>query len=215
MDAFCRLKTAPTNLLTVLSCSSIILENVYSPQDLPSTGYRDSLWPMQLRISSPEKTISIAVLVCCACVACGGPAATAFSGGRTRAIFEADRPFDDAPLSEADFVGNDQLNHRSPSSPPAPQTSEALPPLSSRPVLGYRVQVHSFRDRNTAEAAMSQLRRRFNMGDVRLHIDHEPPYHKVRVGDFRSKENAARILKKIQSRKEYRDAWIVDTMVNP
>ncbi len=180
-------------------------------QSSGSSGYRDSLCSMQLRMSFLDNLISIAVLVCCAGAACGGPPAPASSGGRTLAIFEADRPFDDAPLSEVDLAGNSQPPPR----PPSPAPPEQLPPPSSRSVRGYRVQVHSFRDRNTAEAAMSQLRRRFNMGNVRLYIDHEPPYHKVRVGDFRSKENAAHILKKIQSRKEYRDAWIVDTMVKP
>ena len=170
---------------------------------------------MPFRIPFRQVNItSLAVLAaCCAGFACGGPAATTSSGGSTRSTFEADRPFDDAPLTEAELSGNRRPQDRRtesavPETPPAP-----TPP---RAVRGYRVQIHSFRDRNTAETAISQLRRRFNnMGNVRIYIDHEPPYYKVRVGDFRSKADADRILKQLQSRKEYRDAWIVETMVKP
>jgi len=47
-----------------------------------------------------------------------------------------------------------------------------------------------------------------------VYIQHIPPYYKVRVGDFLTKEEA-KVVKQQAMQMGYRGAFIVETMISP
>ncbi len=58
---------------------------------------------------------------------------------------------------------------------------------------GYRVQIFSATSRESAERSLKEAKSRLEREDV--YIEFEPPYFKVRVGNFRSKSDADDFLK--------------------
>lgn len=151
----------------------------------------------------------ILTYTCCLTLACGSPVASRTSAV-TRSTIESERPFDDAPLADSEITAV---------SVPTKET-EPLKEISSEPpaptVRGFRIQVHSLQDKNAAEAAAAKLRQRLQpLGAIRTYIDFESSLYKIRVGDFPSRPDAVDFQDILKERPDYRDAWIVETMINP
>lgn len=156
------------------------------------------------------------IWVYCVCLACGPPPAVKPSSGMSRSSFEADRAYDDPPLTEAELagMGGTQTNRRPAPTPDEPTIRSETP--SRKAVRGYRVQVHSFRDRKTADIARRQLQQQLeDLSGVRVHIEEEPSSYKIRVGDCLTKAEAEKLMRTLRTRKGYPDAWIVETLVYP
>ena len=64
------------------------------------------------------------------------------------------------------------------------------------PVIGFRVQVFAASNRAAAESAMANVRDTLGQDDV--YIESEPPYFKVRVGNFRTREAAEGLMERLQ-----------------
>ena len=73
---------------------------------------------------------------------------------------------------------------------------------------GFRVQIFSSSTRGSAENAQMQARIQLARDDV--FIDFEPPYFKVRVGNFQTRNNAEILLEEV-TKKGYETAFIVQT----
>ena len=73
---------------------------------------------------------------------------------------------------------------------------------------GFRVQIFSSSTRGSAENAQMQARVQLARDDV--FIDFEPPYFKVRVGHFQTRNNAEILLEEV-TKKGYETAFIVQT----
>jgi hypothetical protein len=74
---------------------------------------------------------------------------------------------------------------------------------------GFRVQIFASPVRFAAESAAEKARGSFR---DEIHVDHQPPLYKVRVGDFLTRDEA------LEARDQavaagYRDAWIVECSV--
>ena len=73
---------------------------------------------------------------------------------------------------------------------------------------GFRVQIFSSSTLDSAENAQMQARVQLARNDV--FIDFEPPYFKVRVGNFQTRNNAEKLLEEV-TKKGYETAFIVQT----
>ena len=65
------------------------------------------------------------------------------------------------------------------------------------PVVGFRVQVFAASNRAAAEGAMANVRDTLGQDDV--YIESEPPYFKVRIGNFRTRETAEGLVERLQT----------------
>ena len=85
-------------------------------------------------------------------------------------------------------------------------------PQVKRPVttLGFRVQIFSSSTRHAAEEAQNQARAQLNRNDV--FIDFEPPYFKVRVGNFQTRKDAEKFLAEAK-KKGYETPFIVQAQI--
>ncbi|MGE7773840.1 SPOR domain-containing protein [Chitinophaga caseinilytica] len=83
--------------------------------------------------------------------------------------------------------------------------------LAIRNQPGFRVQVLTTNKRNEANEAKTRVMQRYP--DYRTYIDFEAPYFKVRVGDFKSREEATELRKELA---EYfpNGAFVVPTIIN-
>ena len=73
---------------------------------------------------------------------------------------------------------------------------------------GFRIQIFSSSTRGSAENAQMQARVQLTRDDV--FIDFEPPYFKVRVGNFQTRNDAEILLEEV-TKKGYETAFIVPT----
>ena len=74
--------------------------------------------------------------------------------------------------------------------------------------LRFRIQIFSSSTRGSAENAQMQARVQLTRDDI--FIDFEPPYFKVRVGNFQTRNNAEILLEEV-TKKGYETAFIVQT----
>ena len=154
----------------------------------------------------------ILTYTCCIALACGSPVASR-SLAVTRSTFESDRPFDDAPLVDSE-ISNSRIPPKETES--LQEVSDEASPRADRPVRGFRIQVHSLQNKNAAEAAAAKLRQQLqSLGAIRTYVDFESSLYKIRVGDFPSRTDAIHIQDILRKKPDYRDAWIVETMINP
>ena len=84
------------------------------------------------------------------------------------------------------------------------QIANVLPEATS----GFRVQIFSSSTRGSAENAQMQARVQLARDDV--FIEFEPPYFKVRVGNFQTRNDAKILLEEV-TEKGYETAFIVQT----
>jgi hypothetical protein len=75
---------------------------------------------------------------------------------------------------------------------------------------GYRVQIYFGADKAKANEFKAKFLNRYS-GDVKAYEIYDVPNFKIRVGDFRSRLDAYRFLKKIKS--EFPSAFIVESEI--
>jgi hypothetical protein len=74
---------------------------------------------------------------------------------------------------------------------------------------GFRVQLYATRDVEKAKKVAESARNIFSM---QTYIEYQDPYYKVRLGDFRTREEAERMRYNVTSG-GFEDAWIVETTI--
>lgn len=92
---------------------------------------------------------------------------------------------------------------------PSPSRPAALP---SGSVYGYRVQILASSIKENAEKFAAEAQARFP--NLKVYVEFIPPYYKVRVGDFLTREEAETFKAKARSL-GYFDAFIVESQINP
>ena len=98
-----------------------------------------------------------------------------------------------------------------------PYTAQAEEPVKADPgpkpreqvVLGYRVQVKATTDYYKAIEVLDDAQTKFA---ELIYLDYEPPYYKIRLGNFTAKEEAEE-YKGFAQQMGYGDAWVVQTKV--
>lgn len=102
----------------------------------------------------------------------------------------------------------------------APTSKKETPPPQPSPskVFGYRVQILAVDaskpgNKEKAEKFAKEAEARLK-GEYKVYVEYIPPYYKVRVGDFISREEAERMKMRLRSLGYY-DAWIAETEVAP
>ncbi len=100
---------------------------------------------------------------------------------------------------------------------PAPEEKLPPPPAPAK-VYGYRVQIVALDaskpgNKEKAEQFAKEAEARLR-NEYKVYIEYIPPYYKVRVGDFISKEEAERMKIRLRNMGYY-DAWIVETEITP
>lgn len=125
--------------------------------------------------------------------------------------------FDPMTLTDDDFIvtprykeprpGEKYTFARADSTHPVPGDSGNVKMIH---IQGYRIQVGAVTNQEDAV----ELRRQamLNFGDANVYLIFEPPYYKIRVGDFERRRDAESFQKKAV-KLGYRDAWIVRTVI--
>ncbi len=101
--------------------------------------------------------------------------------------------------------------------------SETIAPLNLPPeqkatipinelVDGFRIQLISTKDLESATKAKLIAEEQFSDLQINFYLEFDSPYYKVRVGDFKTRDDAESIREVIRSR-GYPKAWIVKTKV--
>jgi cell division septation protein DedD len=106
-----------------------------------------------------------------------------------------------------------------PVTPPAKSFIEELEEekptvVSTTPVAtkrGYRVQIGAYDNQAEANAMANRARGVLTRS---VYVQYVAPYYKVRVGDFTSKYEATQYKNQLRSG-TYRDAWVVESEINP
>ncbi|GAB4376548.1 MAG: hypothetical protein Kow0042_22920 [Calditrichia bacterium] len=124
-----------------------------------------------------------------------------------------DESFDPLILNDEDiqFDTEQKTGAESPSlmETPGPETEK---PLENKLVDGFRVQILSTKDLESATRAKHIAMEQFSDLNLRVYLDFGSPYYKVRVGDFKSREEAQQLRDEIR-RRGYPKAWIVPSKV--
>lgn len=76
---------------------------------------------------------------------------------------------------------------------------------------GFRVQIFSSTDRKTAYAEQTKFKARYPT--IRSYISYAEPYYKLRVGDFRTRLEAEKLINKL--RPNYEGLFIFAEPINP
>ena len=82
-----------------------------------------------------------------------------------------------------------------------------------RPVYGWRVQIY-FGTGQSARSSAERIKKSFlrDYSETRAYIIYEAPFFKVRVGDYRTKFEAAKMKKILET--EYNTVFLVETEIN-
>ncbi len=90
--------------------------------------------------------------------------------------------------------------------------------MTPRVLAGYRIQVGSSRDRNEANQFLQETIEWWNMtreeedpSIAPIYIEWEQPYWKVRLGNFRTRQEANRMLSGV--RQEFEGAFVVPSPI--
>lgn len=83
--------------------------------------------------------------------------------------------------------------------------------LAIRNQPGFRVQIHSSNKRNEANDAKAKVMQLYP--EYRTYLDFQAPYFKVRVGDFKSREEATELRDKL-SNQFPGGIFVVPTIIN-
>ena len=98
--------------------------------------------------------------------------------------------------------------------PVEPVSETSTPAPVPEPVWGYRVQLYSFTNRDSAEAALKQVERSLAEWPYGVYLNEESNSFKVRVGDFMEKADADRLRDSLRS-KGFPDAWTASAWIQP
>ncbi|MEO0230988.1 MAG: SPOR domain-containing protein [candidate division WOR-3 bacterium] len=118
---------------------------------------------------------------------------------------EAAKPAEEAPIVEEGEVSFEEAT-------PAPTTptKEVTPPPSV--TYGYRVQILATSNKEKADMFAKEAQARFP--NQKVYVEFIPPYYKVRIGDFITREEAEAFRAKAKSL-GYFDAFIVESQITP
>jgi len=124
---------------------------------------------------------------------------------------------DPMTLTDDDFVIEPKIKDEVPKKTYTNAKTEALISIGSDSadvkiinVQGYRVQIGSFTNIDDANEIKREAMLSFE--DVNVYSIFDPPYYKIRVGDFEDRREAESLQEKAVSR-GFKDAWIVRTLV--
>ncbi|MEO0263474.1 MAG: SPOR domain-containing protein [candidate division WOR-3 bacterium] len=118
---------------------------------------------------------------------------------------EAAKPAEETPIVEEGEVSFEEAT-------PAPTTptKEVTPPPSV--TYGYRVQILATSNKEKADMFAKEAQARFP--DQKVYVEFIPPYYKVRIGEFITREEAEAFRAKAKSL-GYFDAFIVESQITP
>ncbi len=91
----------------------------------------------------------------------------------------------------------------------APQAAPATVPGPKDFTPGWRVQISAFSNLVDADARARAARSRFTEP---VYVEYEPPFYKVRVGDFLTRAEAESMATRARA-EGYEGAWVVETLV--
>jgi cell division septation protein DedD len=100
-----------------------------------------------------------------------------------------------------------------PSPPAAGKPENAVketPPVSGRTV--YRVQIGIFEERQSAERRAEEARLKV---DREVYVEFEPPFYRVRVGDFTTRKEAEEFVKILQDYGFRGSFWVMKNINTP
>lgn len=90
-----------------------------------------------------------------------------------------------------------------------PQAREKLKP-SLKPLTGFAVQVGSFKDKSMAQSEVAKLKGRgYNAYLMTVDLPSKGTRHRVRVGEFASREEAGTVLKELKAQQGLKDAFVI------
>ncbi len=81
----------------------------------------------------------------------------------------------------------------------------------SDPIFGFRVQIFAASNRAAAESEVANVRD--TLGQDEVYIESEPPYFKVRIGNFRTREAAEGLMETLKSY-GYETPFVVQTRID-
>ena len=159
-------------------------------------------------------SLGLLLTLCTIGVACAGTPKKTTTSVPPPSPGEVPRSVDDPPLTEREMIGKGRQNQ--PSVPLAdtasPDTGESEPPVLHR--QGFRIQVFSFQDREAATQAQKKVQANLKDTGVKVYLDEEAPYYKIRVGDYGSRTEAESALRLLKTSEGYPDAWIVKALID-
>lgn len=86
------------------------------------------------------------------------------------------------------------------------------PVIENKKIDGFRVQIFSTKDLERATRARAIAEEQFRDLGLHCYLEFDSPYYKVRIGDFKTREEAEKYRAEIRSR-GYPRAWIVKTQI--
>lgn len=92
------------------------------------------------------------------------------------------------------------------------EVTNPTPQITAQPkqTRGFRLQIFSASTRQAAEDARNRAKRQLARNDI--YIDFEPPYFKVRVGNFTARKEAEKLLETAK-KQGYETPFIVETQI--
>lgn len=82
-------------------------------------------------------------------------------------------------------------------------------PLPDEDVMGFRVQIDMFSNESEAQQCARKAELKFA---ERVYIVYQPPFFRVRIGDFETKEEADNYVKKLKNAGYTKSLWIRTTI---
>ncbi len=120
--------------------------------------------------------------------------------------------FDPLSLNDDDITFNKPSEKQEAAQPVLLPGKPDTPVLVNRQIDGFRVQILSTKNIENATTAKQIAKEQFSDLGVQLYLDFDSPYYKVRLGDFKTREEAERALSVVRSQ-GYLKAWIVPAKV--
>ncbi len=166
--------------------------------------------PGRLRIPA----VILAAVMALGALSCGGggkqkPATDVGAGDWEVTVESGDTTWTPAPAGAETTaaVAPDTVAAADSLAPPEPAPPVRVPdPREFTP--GWRVQISASETMGGAEAVRKEA---VKQASEPVYIEYEPPYYKVRVGDFLSKAEAESMATRLRA--EGFDTWVVETLV--
>ena len=157
-----------------------------------------------------SKPFQVATMVLCLLFGLVAAGCGPFSSGRS---VPASTP-EPQPETAASDEDTQQSDGELTGAPAEPAAVPSTPAPVAEPVWGYRVQLYSFTNRDSAEAALKQVERTLAEWSYGVYLNEESGSFKVRVGDFTEKADADRLRDSLRS-KGFPDAWTASAWIQP
>lgn len=122
---------------------------------------------------------------------------------------EAPKTIEEAPVIEEGEVSFEEAIPAPAPKPTTPAKKTVSPPSVT---YGYRVQILATSSKEKADMFAKEAQARFK--DQKVYVEFIPPYYKVRIGDFVTREEAEAFRAKAKSL-GYFDAFIVESQITP